>query len=262
MPKRFYWLKLKEDYFRMKEIKKLRSIAGGDTFTIIYLKMQLLSVKNNGILQFEGIEDDFVSELALELDESVENTSLTMSFLKKHNLIELHGFDKYFFPSVAALLGSEVDSAERVRRHRDKIKQELLPGNIDSLQSNIDVTKCNTDIDIELDKEIELDIKPKRTTSFIPPTIDEVKTYLSEKSIMCIDPESFVSYYEARGWMLGKVKVKNWHALIATWVKNNNRFNKNNTQTKAVAGSNTQEFIERLNNKKYTGPDLEIPKGL
>jgi hypothetical protein len=38
--------------------------------------------------------------------------------------------------------------------------------------------------------------------------------------------------------------------------------NKNTTQTKAIAGSNTQEFIERLNNKKYTGPDLEIPKGL
>ena len=36
--KKYYWLKLKEDFFRDKKIKKLRKIAGGDTYTIIYLK--------------------------------------------------------------------------------------------------------------------------------------------------------------------------------------------------------------------------------
>jgi hypothetical protein len=140
------------------------------------------------------------------------------------------------------------------RNENKKIKETLSPLKQIRLDKPI-LDKIRQD-------EINTDTKPKRTMSFIQPTIDEVKTYLSEKSITCIDAESFVSYYEARGWMLGKVKVKNWHALISTWVKNNNRFNKTNTQTKAVAGSNTQEFIERLNNKKYTGPELEIPKGL
>ena len=50
MAKRYFWLKLKEDFFRQKEIKKLRKIAGGDTFTIIYLKLQLLSLQDNGKL--------------------------------------------------------------------------------------------------------------------------------------------------------------------------------------------------------------------
>ena len=40
--KKYYWLKLKEAYFDNPKIKMLRKIAGGDTFTIIYLKMQLL----------------------------------------------------------------------------------------------------------------------------------------------------------------------------------------------------------------------------
>ena len=44
--KKYYWLKLKDDFFRDKKMKKLRNIAGGDTYTIIYLKMQLLSLKN------------------------------------------------------------------------------------------------------------------------------------------------------------------------------------------------------------------------
>lgn len=81
--KKYYWLKLRNDWFGDKRIKKLRSIAGGDTYTIIYLKMQLLSLKNEGKLFFEGVEDDFVSELALDLDEEVENVKITVSFLMK-----------------------------------------------------------------------------------------------------------------------------------------------------------------------------------
>ena len=69
MAKRYYWLKLKADWFSDKRIKKLRSIAGSDTHTIIYLKMMLLSLKDEGKLYFEGVEDSFVSEIAM-------NTSL------------------------------------------------------------------------------------------------------------------------------------------------------------------------------------------
>ena len=39
--KRYYWLKFRDDFFDSKRIKKLRKMAGGDTYVIIYLKMQL-----------------------------------------------------------------------------------------------------------------------------------------------------------------------------------------------------------------------------
>ena len=55
MGKRYYWLKLPDDFFRQKPIKKLRKIAGGDTYTIIYLKMLLISLKNEGKLYFDGV---------------------------------------------------------------------------------------------------------------------------------------------------------------------------------------------------------------
>ena len=52
---RYYWLKLQEDFFDSKRIKKLRRIAGGDTYTIIYLKMQLMAMKRDGILEYTGL---------------------------------------------------------------------------------------------------------------------------------------------------------------------------------------------------------------
>ena len=60
MAKKYFWLKLKDNFFKQKSIKKLRKMAGGDTFTIIYLKMQLLSLTNEGKLYYEGVEDNFV----------------------------------------------------------------------------------------------------------------------------------------------------------------------------------------------------------
>ena len=90
--KRYYWLKLKEDYFTNPKIKKLRKIAGGDTFTIIYLKMQLLSISNSGVIEFEGIEPTFEEELALKLDEDLENVQLTLAYLKTHFMILVNPF--------------------------------------------------------------------------------------------------------------------------------------------------------------------------
>lgn len=63
MAKRYYWLKLPDGFFRQKAIKKLRKIAGGDTYTIIYLKMLLVAMKQDGRLYFEGVEATFYDEL-------------------------------------------------------------------------------------------------------------------------------------------------------------------------------------------------------
>lgn len=116
--KRYFWLKLNENFFRDKRIKKLRKIAGGDTFTIIYLKMQLLSLQNNGFLIFEGIEDTFEEELALELDEDIENVKITLAFLHSNGMIEETEQDHFLMTETVKCIGSETASAERVRRHR------------------------------------------------------------------------------------------------------------------------------------------------
>lgn len=55
---------------------------------------------------------------------------------------------------------------------------------------------------------------------FTPPTLDEVREYMSSKGITNIDPIKFLAHYESSGWMRGKTKIKNWKACVFTWVKN------------------------------------------
>lgn len=66
---------------------------------------------------------------------------------------------------------------------------------------------------ISIDKESD-------NTRFKPPTIEEVQSYCQERK-NGIDAESFIDYYTARNWMLGKVKMKDWKAAVRTWERNN-----------------------------------------
>ena len=144
--KKYYWLKLKDDFFRDKKIKKLRRIAGGDTFTIIYLKMQLLSLKNSGVLIFENVEDTFEEEIALEIDEKVEDVKVCLLYLEKTGLLECKD-NEYILPQTIDCIGSETATAERMRRSRERKKQ------LEMSQCYTDVTNGYTEIEIEIEKE-------------------------------------------------------------------------------------------------------------
>ena len=147
MGKRYYWLKLPEGFFRQKPIKKLRKIAGGDTYTIIYLKMLLIAMKQDGKIYFEGVEDDFYEELALELDEDSENVKVTVLFLIRQGLMELVDETEYRLTECDKMVGSESASAERVRKHREQ----------KALQCNTNVTGVKRIGNVEIEKDIEKD---------------------------------------------------------------------------------------------------------
>ena len=128
--KRYYWLKLQDDFFSSKRIKKLRKIAGGDTYTIIYLKMQLMAMKNNGVLVHTGLEETFAEELALDLDEEADNVAVTVNYLLSCGLLETEDDTEYFLPYVVMNTGKEGASAKRVREYRER----------KALQCNAEVT--------------------------------------------------------------------------------------------------------------------------
>ena len=65
---------------------------------------------------------------------------------------------------------------------------------------------------------------------FLPPTISEVKEYC-EKRKNGINPEQFVNFYQSKGWMIGKNKMKDWKAAVRTWEIQNRKNNGNNQKS-------------------------------
>lgn len=186
MSKNFYWMKMYRTFFSDPQIKKLRRIAGGDTYTVIYQKMMLLSIVNGGVIHFEGIEESLPKELSLVLDEDEENVKVTLVYMQSQNLIEQITPECFLLPAVPPLIGKEGDSAERVRRFREKKKVEML-------HCNDTVTRCNSDVTQSKSKIIEKEIKPSLLLSPVIsqksqiPTFDlkDIKSFREHLSDVC-----------------------------------------------------------------------------
>lgn len=142
--KRYYWLKLYDTFFDNKTSKFLRKLPDGDKILLIYLKLQLKLLKNEGIFVYENLCESMAEEIALMLDEDVNTVKLLLSALEKTKAIECLNENTFMLIEMQDLIGSEGSSAERVRRHREKYRL---------LQSNDDVTNCNTEETLLLRRE-------------------------------------------------------------------------------------------------------------
>ena len=160
--RRYYWLQLKEDFFKTKEMKLMRKLPGGEELTIIYLKIMLVSLADEGKIFFEGVAEDLAEELSLLIDEDAEAIRMTLIFLEQKKLLTTSDNYQYNLEQVPEMIGSETASARRVRKHRDSQK---------ALQCNTEVTNRNGEID--KDKDIEID-NNNRTIS--PSLAENLKT--------------------------------------------------------------------------------------
>ena len=146
--KRYYWIQLAQDFFKSKEMKLLRKIAGGDTHTIIYLKMMLISLEDGGHIYYDGLADNLAEEIALVIDENVEDIKITLIFLESKGLLTRINDRDYFLEQVPEMVGSETASTRRSRKHRE----------LRGLHCNTIATTCNGDIEKDIDTEIEKDV--------------------------------------------------------------------------------------------------------
>lgn len=95
----------------------------------------------------------------------------------------------------------------------------------------------------------------EKTTRFVPPTLEEVKAYITEKNYN-VDPVKFWNFYESKGWYVGKNKMKNWKSCVVTWNRTSSDHTGNSYQDKV----NRQErnyTEEQFNNIASSFNDID-----
>lgn len=206
MAKKYYWLKLKTGFFDQLKLKKLRREEGGDRRLIVYIKLLLLSVPNEGKLVFEGLEPTLADELALALDEDSEDVQRVLEFLNQYGLIEEIAKNEFVLTEALESIGSETDSAERMRRFRKK----------QASQCDTPVTNSDTEIDTEPDTD---KIREEPDCVLCAPSWTEVYEFLFEKRISSFSAEDFIKQNEERGWKIEGEPIRDWKALAVSWDK-------------------------------------------
>ena len=227
MSKAYYWLKLKKDFFDDPKILKIRSVAGGDTYTCIYLKLLLKSLDNDGVIFFDGIEPTIEAEIALKIREQEINVKAAMAIFESLGLLQKGEGEDVRLPEAASLSGKECDSAKRVREFRAKQKE------VKALHCNGAVTSGNENVTLEKEKEKEKELETEEANAstcaracedekkpakrFQKPTLDKLIAYKQKANLALVDCEAFFDFYESKGWVVGKNPMKDWQAAMRNW---------------------------------------------
>lgn len=213
--KKFYWLKLKRDFFKRHDIRIIEEMENGKDYILFYLKMLLESIDHEGHLRFSETIPYNEKMLSVITNTNIDIVRSALKVFTELNMIEIFDDSTIYMSEVSKLIGSETAAAERMRRSRKNQKLLAECNNVQKCYTEIEIDK-----EIETDKEIELDNSDKPTrTRFIPPSREEVQAYCLERKNN-VDAERFIDYYTSNGWMVGKNKMKDWKASVRTWERN------------------------------------------
>lgn len=226
--RRFYWLKLQEDFFDDDTIDFIESQQNGEKYCLFYLKLCLKALKSEGKLI------RYIGNMLMPYDEAslakltrtdVDTVRSAIVLFSKIGLVERLDSGELYLTQLNEMVGSETDRAKYMRQKRiyeeTRLKSEQCSPNVTRMlpecSQSIEIEK---EKDIELEKEIEKDSKQQRQQKrFIIPSVEEVAEYCKERG-NSIDPQRFWDYYESKGWFVGRNKMKDWKASVRTWERN------------------------------------------
>lgn len=182
--KKYYWLKLQKAFFSEKKMKKMRLIAGGEIYTIIYLKLLLESLNNGGLIEFENICDNPAEELSLMIDETADNIKACLVILEKLKLCEYN--DNFIsFNDIEKMVGSSTTEADRVKAYREKQKLLKVQKSTDDVHSYENRTQSEQQSYPEIEREKDTDKDTEREKE--PLANDEVEILLNHTQFLSFE---------------------------------------------------------------------------
>ena len=152
--KKFYWLKLKRDFFKRHDIRIIEEMPNGKDYVLFYLKLLLESIDHEGSLRFSDTIPYTEQMLSVITNTNVDIVRSAMKLFIELGLIEIFDDQTIFMGEVEKMIGSESESAERMRRMRQNQKPSLCDGDVQKSDTEIEKEE---EIKKDLDKDLDLD---------------------------------------------------------------------------------------------------------
>ena len=246
--KKYYYLRLKDNFFDSDELKILESMKDGYLYSNILLKLYLRSLKNDGKLVVNDRIPYNAEMLASVTGHQVGTIKQALSMFKELGLIEILENGAIYMLDIQNFIGKGSTEADRQRLYDRRISDERKQKKLTQSRNLEEILEKSTpEIEIELEKEIKIEKEIHSSAStttkrkrFEKPTLSEIKAYCIERGNK-VDAQHFYDYYESNGWKVGKNSMKNWEAAVRTWEKNSYT----NT-TKQQKKTNTEQTLDAI----------------
>lgn len=199
--KRYFWLKLKEDFFQDDAIEWLEEQKNGKEYALFYLKLCLKSLKTDGLLmrQVGNILVPYDANKLAEITRTSPDTVMVaMELLKQIGLVEIMDGGAIYMVQLQEMVGSETTDAARMRRRRAQKALEAAQNNAGVTISEHCSHNVSTNVTAEIEKELEKDIEIEKENGAAdaPPATAPVKDkkpvkhkYGEYKNVLLTDEE-------------------------------------------------------------------------
>lgn len=201
---KYYWLKLKRDFFKRHDIQIIESMPNGKDYILFYLKLLCESVDHNGSLRFSEEIPYNDQMLATITNTNVDIVRNAVKLFVELRMMEVMDDGTFYMTQVEKMIGGETKWAEKKRLQRAK------EDNVPQLSS-----ECPTELELNKEKEKNIDKELFTTTTDEPPMLSEVYRYFKEWVDDAInEAEKFHAYNANKGWSC----LPDWKATADLWI--------------------------------------------
>lgn len=158
--KKYYYLKLKENFYDSEEMILLQNMPDGYLYSDILMKLYLRSLKNEGKLMFKDVIPYTPTVLAQVVRHQIGTVEKALQIFREIGLVEILDNGAIYMSDIQNFIGKSSTEGDRKRNYRAKIKEEkLLSGHLPGHLS--DNRPPEIEIEIEIEKDIEKNIKKR-----------------------------------------------------------------------------------------------------
>lgn len=190
--KKYYYLKLKENFFDSEEMILLQNMVDGYLYSDILMKLYLRSLKNEGKLIFKDLIPYTPSALAQVVRHQVGTVEKALRIFQELGLVEILDNGAIYMLDIQNFIGESSTEADRIRKYRTKIKQD-----VQMLQ------QMNDNSTPEIEKEIELN----NINIYGQDDLDQQEIKKDEKALW---EQQFEQFYKAYPKKVKKQNVEKW----------------------------------------------------
>ena len=191
-------------------------------------------VKNpKRIARMMGSNDDDFSLLILKsFVIKYETGVIVIKHWRMHNLLRKDRYNETEYLEEKSMLNIKENGAYTLDRNQGKplVATKWQP-NGNQMEPQVSIGKdsiVKDSIGYIKEKDTPLGVSKKKSDRFTPPSLEDVQNYCLERN-NSVDPQAIIDFYESKGWMVGKNKMKDWKAAVRTWERNRNNSKKEKT---------------------------------
>ena len=225
--KKYFWLRLKRDFFKRHDIKILRRMEHGDEMVVFYLALLTESIDHEGALRFSEDTPYTTQMLAYVTDTDEEIAEKAMTILTSLGMVKVGEDGTFFMPELKGLISYETDYARQKREWREEKRQCQ-----DNVQTMSD--ECPDNVETMSDKS-KSKSKSKRKSKNVEKNVEEKNPYGEFSHVLLTDTEysklsqrfgeqktteyivkldRYIETYPSKG-----SKYRSHYATILTWIE-------------------------------------------